>query len=252
MEPDSQVQPNTQENFSQHERALVGLRTMLLKGEFRPGDRIAEVPLAAKLGVSRTPLRLALERLQNEGLLEAIPSGGFAVCKFSLEDVWDAIEVRGVLEGTVARLAAERLSDVRQLEKAKAINEDLARVLPLNETNFSRYVDLNKSFHVALLDLVESRILRRSLEQVYWLPFASPTALVFGYLQIPEARDSLLIGLEQHRAILDAIEHREGTRAESIAREHTRLARRNLQLALANEPTLGSIPGASLIRVAGA
>src|SRR6202008_3095113 len=92
---------------SQVSRATQGLRAMLLSGEFRPGERIAEIPVAAKLGVSRYPLRLALEKLEHEGLIKALPKG-FVACGFSLDDIWDALETRGVLEGAAARLAAER------------------------------------------------------------------------------------------------------------------------------------------------
>ena len=60
-------------------------------------------------------MRLALERLAHEGLLEALPKGGFCIREFTIEDVWDAIEILGVLEGTAARLAAERLGDSREL-----------------------------------------------------------------------------------------------------------------------------------------
>src|SRR5579871_6967635 len=96
---------------SQTGRTLLNLREMLLRGDFQPGERISELPLVARLGVSRTPIRLALDRLAHEGLLEVCPSGGFVVREFTVEDIWDAIEMRGVLEGTAARLAAERLTD---------------------------------------------------------------------------------------------------------------------------------------------
>jgi len=72
---------------------------MLLRGDFQPGERLSELPLVARLGVSRTPIRLALDRLANEGLLEVFPTGGFVVRAFTLTDVYDAIEMRGVLEG---------------------------------------------------------------------------------------------------------------------------------------------------------
>src|SRR5690348_7071066 len=85
-------------------RTLLTLRQMLFRGEFRPGERLSELPLVARLRVSRTPLRLALERLAQEGLLEPSPSGGFVVREFTVTDIWDAIELRGVLEGTGARL----------------------------------------------------------------------------------------------------------------------------------------------------
>ena len=97
------------EDTSQRWRALLRLREMLFKGEFQRGERLTELALVARLGVSRTPIRFALERLAQEGLLEASRSGGYVVREFTVSAVWDAIEVRGVLEGTAARPAAERL-----------------------------------------------------------------------------------------------------------------------------------------------
>lgn len=95
---------------SQTGRALLTLRELLLRGEFSPGGHLSELQLVSRLGASRTPVRMALSRLAHEGLLEAAPFGRFRARKFTLAEVWDAIELRGVLEGTAARLAAERLS----------------------------------------------------------------------------------------------------------------------------------------------
>src|SRR5688572_6050148 len=96
---------------SQTARALFSLREWLIRGEFAPGERMAELPLVARLGVSRTPIRLALERLAHMGLLDMSAAGGFTVRVYSVAEALDAIEIRGVLEGTAARLAAERLAD---------------------------------------------------------------------------------------------------------------------------------------------
>src|SRR5438128_11844505 len=104
---------------SQTGRAFFLVREMLLRGEVARGERISELPLVARLGMSRTPIRLALERLAHIGLLEATASGGFSVREFTLDEVRDAIEVRGVLEGTAARLASERLVDSGELEQAR-------------------------------------------------------------------------------------------------------------------------------------
>ena len=84
------------DSASQVSRATLGLREMLLRGALRPGQRIAEIPLSAKLGVSRTPLRLAFEKLEHEGLVKALPHTGFAASEFSISDIWDAIETRSV------------------------------------------------------------------------------------------------------------------------------------------------------------
>ena len=99
---------------SQAARAMLGLREMLLRGEFARGERISELPLVGRLGMSRTPIRLALERLAHMGLLEAGSAGGFVVRGFAISDVYDAIELRGILEGAAARLAAERLRREQQ------------------------------------------------------------------------------------------------------------------------------------------
>jgi GntR family transcriptional regulator, vanillate catabolism transcriptional regulator len=89
-------------------RALLQLRELILSGELSGGSRIAELAIVARLGVSRTPVRAALLRLEQEGLLRALPGGGYVVETFSERDIADAIELRGTLEGLLARLAAER------------------------------------------------------------------------------------------------------------------------------------------------
>ena len=106
---------------SQTTRAQLSLRELLLSGEFPPGTRMSELPLVERLGVSRTPLRLALATLEHEGLLESLAGGGYAVREFTQADVEDAIELRGVLEGTAVRFAAERGASKRQLAEMREL-----------------------------------------------------------------------------------------------------------------------------------
>ena len=108
---------------SQSLRALLRLRELLLAGEFKAGSRMSELPLVDRLGVSRTPLRLALATLEHEGLLELLPRGGYAVRKFTESDIADAVELRGVLEGTAARMAAERGASPEILGELNTCNE---------------------------------------------------------------------------------------------------------------------------------
>src|SRR5258708_7539750 len=221
----------TDASSSQTGRTLLNLREMLLRGAFQPGERLSELPLVAALGVSRTPIRLALDRLANEGLLEVSPSGGFVVREFTVADIWDAIETRGVLEGTAARLAAERLSAESDLDVMRKWQAEMDAMSPPNHDSFPRYLDLNEAYHSAMVDLAKSPMLRRTLDRVISLPFASPSALVFARMRLPKAAEILAIGQEHHHAIIDAIANRQGTRAESVAREHARLSRRNLEIA---------------------
>src|SRR5579871_1939088 len=90
------------------DQVIYKLRAMILQGDLAPGQRLAEIPLAADLGVSRTPVRRALAMLAQEGLVSESSSRGYVVREFSLQEVLDAIELRGVLEGLAARLVAER------------------------------------------------------------------------------------------------------------------------------------------------
>jgi GntR family transcriptional regulator, vanillate catabolism transcriptional regulator len=238
----------TADDVSHSARTLLRLREMLFKGEFQRGERLSELPLVARLGVSRTPIRLALERLAHEGLLEPSRSGGFVVREFTLDAVWDAIEVRGVLEGTAARLAAERLTGDRELDRLRRYRDESDAIQPMNEESFSRYLDLNEKFHSEIVSLAKSEMLRWTLDRVISLPFASPSGLVFARSKLPKSAEMHTIGQEQHHAIVEAIENRQGTRAESVAREHSRLSRRNLESVLTDSEILSCVPGSSLIK----
>lgn len=236
------------ESASQTGRALLKLREMLLRGDFQPGARISELAMVARLGASRTPIRLALDRLQHEGLLEASPSGGFVVRAFTVADIWDALEMRGLLEGAAARLAAERLNADRELRPVRKYCDAMDSILHPNIDAFARYLDLNEAFHSAIVDLAKSPMLRQTLDRVISLPFTSPSALVFARSKLPGAAEILSFAQEHHHAIVEAIENRQGARAEALAREHARLSRRNLEIALADRNVLSLVPGGSLIQ----
>jgi GntR family transcriptional regulator, vanillate catabolism transcriptional regulator len=244
---DQRAAPGTP--VSQTERVILALREMLLRGDFAPGERLAELTLVRRLNASRTPVRLALDRLAREGVLEPLPSGGFRVREFAIADVWDAIEIRGVLEGTAARFAAERLSEPEELLRLRLCCRDAEALVPMTLENFVRYVDVNDAFHVELWRLAKSPMLARAIETLVTLPFASPGALVFANPERAEATNLAIIAIEQFRGIADAIANREGTRAEALAREHARLARRHLATALEHRDVFNRMPGASLVRL---
>ncbi|HTC34637.1 MAG TPA: GntR family transcriptional regulator [Bryobacteraceae bacterium] len=244
---------------SQTGRTLLNLRGMLLRGDFQPGERLSELPLVARLGVSRTPIRLALDRLAHEGLLEASPTGGFVVRAFSLEDIWDALETRGVLEGAAARLASERLEHDSELVQLREYRDELDAMIHAESDpehlavpdfdSYARYLDLNEAFHSEIVTLAKSAMLRRTLEQVKSIPFASPSAMVYVRSKLPRAPQILAVAHEHHRAIVEAIERKQGARAEALAREHAGMSRYNVEVALTEPSILSTVPGASLIRM---
>jgi GntR family transcriptional regulator of vanillate catabolism len=236
---------------SQTLRALLQMRELLLRGEFRPGDRIREIPLAARLHVSRTPLRLVLSRLESEGLIAARPTGGFVVSEYSIRDIHDGIEIRGALEGTAAKLAAERLAspdDLREIRRCLDSIDRLLRRWTSGTDALAKYIALNAQFHSMLVDLAKSAMVRRAVTRAAAVPFASPNAFLMGHAQRKEGRDIVTLSQVHHRAIVDAIANREPARAEAMAREHSRLARTSLEMILRDKQRLSKVPGASLIR----
>jgi GntR family transcriptional regulator, vanillate catabolism transcriptional regulator len=231
-------------------KALLAVRELILEGVLAPGQRISELSVAERTGISRTPIRAALQRLEGEGLVETIPSGGFAVKSFSQQDVFDAIEIRGTLEGLAARLAAERGSATR-LGPLQACLQELDNVVETaieTEVGFSGYVAANARLHALIVDLAESPTLKRQIDRAVSLPFASPSGFVMAQAIMPESHRILLVAQDQHRCVVEAIANREGARAQAIMQEHARLAARNLRLALGNKKALERVLGGALIR----
>lgn len=236
---------------SQTDRAVLGIRDLVLRGEFKAGDRLGEVELAARVGVSRTPIRAALQKLAEEGLLEPAQPSGYIVRSFSEVDLDDAIEVRGTIEGLAARLAAERGTSRLILMQMRDCVAEMDIVLGERQVDLehlNRYAAANARFHELILEAAGSEIIKRSMKRVAALPFASPNAFVMAQARIPDAFDLLKIAQSQHRDIVEAIAARAGARAESLVKEHARIARKNLELALMNIEALDYIAGASLIQ----
>jgi GntR family transcriptional regulator, vanillate catabolism transcriptional regulator len=241
-------------SVSQTVRAQLALRDLILSGGLRPGERISELQAVDAIGVSRTPVRMALVRLEEEGLLEMIPSGGFMVKSFSERDVLDSIELRGTLEGLAARLAAERGASARDLHPLRECLAEIDALVaqdPISIEAFSSYVALNARFHALLAELSRSAPVIRQVDRASALPFASPSGFVMAQSALPEAHQILLLAQDHHRIVVDAIENREGARAESIMREHARLAARNLRAALKTRSHFDLVPASALIQTPG-
>lgn len=236
---------------SQNLTALLKLRELILSGDVKAGERLSELALVERLGVSRTPIRTAMMRLEQEGLTHPIPTGGFAVSAFSEQDIHAAIEIRGTLEGLAARLAGERRlapADLTPLKDCLAALDELVLGRGVTSDNFSHYVELNERFHQLVIDLADSAVLKRQIARAVSLPFASASAFVNVQASLPETLVLFTVAQDHHRCIARAIEDGEGERAEFLMREHARLARRNLELALRSHLTRDLVPGSPLIR----
>lgn len=189
-------------------------------------------------------------RLQQEGLLEALTNGGYAVKTFSERDVSEAIELRGTMEGLLARLAAERGAPPVALGEARKCLGEIDAFLAapaLSETAFSRYVSLNEKLHA---------LLPRDGRQPGHLAAAGPGAqpalrVALGVRdragRVAAGARHAVVAQDQHWQALEAIEQHEGTRAEGVMREHSRITQRNLRQAVRNLD-MRSLPGVQLIR----
>ncbi len=231
-------------------RATLRLREMILTGALPPGQRVAELKVVDSVGVSRTPLRLAMETLEHEGLLSRRASGGFVVSEFSLQDVQQAIELRGSLEGVACRFAAEQHAGrATPLTAIVEALDDVLRVQTPAPDTLHRYAELNERFHRALVDLAHNPLLNKLLDQVRSLPFGSPGAFVQAHATSLESFRILLVAQEHHRTITQAIAEGDSARAESLAREHARLALRNLDTAVRDVERFRQMPGGKLVKM---
>jgi GntR family transcriptional regulator of vanillate catabolism len=124
----------------------------------------------------------------------------------------------------------------------------MSTIKELTLESLSRFLELNDGFHAELVRLAKAPMLQWTLERVTSLPFGAPGSLVFTHSQLPGALGMLKIGQDHHRAIVEAIENRQGTRAENIAREHARLSRRTIELALSEPHIKSRMPWGALVR----
>lgn len=217
-----------QSGHSQTERGLLELRSRIIAGDWSAGSKLREVPLAETLGVSRTPLRAALLKLEQEGLVER-SGGGYTVRGFSIEDAYVAIELRGVIEGTAARMAAQRGVTDQELLPIKATVAAIDVVIA-NDV-IDGYAQLNDQFHDQLASLAANDLIKQEVERASHLPFAAPSAFSSGREDVERFRTSLIVGQHHHKALVQAIERGEGARADALAREHAQLGLANIEAA---------------------
>jgi len=207
---------------------------MILRGDLAPGERLAEVALAERLGVSRTPIRQALPALAREGLLAAAGRRGYLVRSFSPQDVLDAIETRGLLEGLAARRIAERGATpelIRSLKDCLAEGDAILAKRRFESADEQRYGEMNGRFHALIVEGAASRIVADTLARNDHVPFASARAVAFSR-DLSELVPILNYAHRQHHVIVQALENREAARAEALMREHASPVKEVLNLKL--------------------
>lgn len=186
------------------------LKRMIIRGEMKPGERLVEEKLAEQVGISRTPVREALHRLEQEGLLTKRTRGGYLVRPLTLPEVKEAVGVRAVLEAYAAELAAQHrdqgtlvlLADnVSQFEQALADHDE------------GRLVALNTGFHALLHQAAASKLLVRLLTEMGDVVERISRAAISNL-------DAARWSADDHHYIWQAVKAGDSQRAASLAREH--------------------------------
>jgi len=232
-------------------RAIVRIREMILRGELGPGERVAEAPLAERLGMSRTPVRQALPVLAQEGLLAEHQTRGYVVRGFSTADVLDAIDLRGVLEGLAARRVAERGVSRTLLQALRVCLAEGDQILAeghVADKFEALYVDMNVRFHQLIVAECRSPIIQQALERNARIPFAGPQALALDKTSLERMYDTMAYAHRQHHCIVSALERGESSRVEALMREHTNPVKENLNIPGTSEELREVKPHLALVR----
>lgn len=195
------------------------VKQAILEGELRPGERLKELEIAESLGASRTPVREALSRLEQEGLVKPLKSGGLTVVELSERDVVEIFGLIRVLEAYAARLAAERVT-AKHIDKLDAL---CAQAEQLAEDYADRLVDLNRRFHEAFIEGADHGRLQDLLTNLRLA--MQPYRIVS--LASPEFRKT---SVTDHRRIVEALRAGDVHRLVQLVTDHLGVAQ---QVALA-------------------
>ncbi|HPT86322.1 MAG TPA: GntR family transcriptional regulator [Bacillota bacterium] len=213
------------------ELVFESLREAIISGQLRPGERMMEIQLAEEMGVSRTPVREAIRKLELEGLVEMIPRKGAYVAGLSLRDIADVFEIRRALEGLAAELAADRITDeeLERLERYLVIISE-----QIEAGNLEEVVQTDTDFHTLLYQASRnnrlSQIINNLREQIQRFRTTS--------LSYP---GRMKAALEEHRKIVEAISSRDEEQARRIAQEHIENAENSLMSVIQQDKENGGI-----------
>ena len=185
------------------------MREAIINGDLAPGERLMEAQLAEEMGVSRTPVREAIRKLELEGFVAMIPRKGAYVADYSIKDITDVFEIRAALESLAAGLACERITD-EELDELQVL---VVRVAAIKDNDLEELVKVDTEFHDRIYKAsrnsrLEQMIsnLREQIQRFRSTSLASPGRI----------KDTL----EEHKGIVDAIADRNITLAQKLASEH--------------------------------
>lgn len=198
------------------------LRRRIILGEYEPGARLKEIDLARELGISRTPIRAAFQRLEQDGLILSVPRQGVAVASWTDRDNDEVFDLRAHLESHAAALAATRRQD-EHLAEMKQLNATMASLIRYRTENFrSDLEEVNRRFHQVIMRAAYSPRLANIVAN---LMNVNRVTGAFFYYEDEEFEKSF----QDHVAITRAIMHENSNLARTLMDDHIRSTSKRLQ-----------------------
>ena len=203
---------------SLEEKVYLSLEEQIISQQLRPGEAVTEMKLSRELGVSRTPVREALQRLDREGLIKLIPNKGAVVLGISEQDLIDIYKIRMRLEGLAARIAAEKKDE--ELCRELGDNVDLTGFY-MAKGDIEKVKNLDSEFHDIIYRCCESRMLGKTLSELH--------RYIASYRKLSLAASGRIDrSLAEHKEIYDAISNGNADAADALMSEHVERALENL------------------------
>ncbi len=204
------------------EMVFESLREAIIQGRLKPGERLMEIQLADEMGVSRTPIREAIRKLELEGFVVMVPRKGAYVAGISVKDIVDVFEVRAALEALAAGLAAERITpdELEELERSLVVISEVS-----SKEDIDAIVETDTSFHELIYRASRNE---RLFQIVIHLKEQIQRFRTTSLSQPGRSKDAL----EEHRKMVEAISDRNIELAQALAREHIENAEQSMLNAL--------------------
>jgi len=185
------------------------LKDQITSEELRPGQRLLDDQLASTFGVSRTPVREALARLSNEGLVEIVSRSGAYVKKLTREDIEEIYEIRRVLESLAARKATTFITD-KQIEQLSLL---LEKAKHSGKDSYKAHIDLDIKLHDLILNSCHNKRLTSIMANLY-------TLIHVFRMRVGKNKEKGEQALKDHEAIFEAIKAKDAKKAEKVMMEH--------------------------------
>lgn len=204
------------------EMVFESLREAIIQGRLKPGERLMEIQLADEMGVSRTPIREAIRKLELEGFVVMVPRKGAYVAGISVKDIVDVFEVRAALEALAAGLAAERITpdELEDLERSLVVISEVS-----SKEDINAIVETDTNFHELIYKASRNE---RLFQIVIHLKEQIQRFRTTSLSQPGRSKDAL----EEHRKMVEAISDRNVELAQNLARDHIENAEQSMLNAL--------------------